>query len=655
MRRLGSICCSSPAEELSLEIQPIVIGTAGHIDHGKSTLVRALTGIEPDRFKEEQERGLTIDLGFANFELPDGRKVGLVDVPGHERFIKNMVAGATGIDLVMLVVAADDGVMPQTREHLAIMNLLGVRRGVVVLNKVDLVEEEMVELAMEDVLSEVEGTFLEGAPVLRCSGVRGDGIEELKETLSELAKEAPPRSMEGVFRMPVQRVFSAKGFGTIVTGIPVSGAVKIGESLELQPGGLRGKVRGIQAYHEQAETARAGHSTAINLSDVRHDEVERGFVLSTPGFFEPATMFGAQLEVIESSPMPVSNRLAVRVHTGTTEAVGEVIVLDAEDLAPGSTGLVQLRLETALVAAPGDRFVLRLASPSFTLGGGVLIERSRHRLKRFKQFALDELQRQSDGLGSVGEFLEVTLARRQPDLVPLAELAVEGQRSLKEAEDALTALEEQGLVRSFEGGKRWVHSEVFDRAVDEVCRELDAWFGEHPWRLRADAIAVRSRTAFSATLFEALQEEAVKRERWTQHPGGKVSTPGRAPSLEAGEEEALASLRERMERAEFQPPSLEELQSEVGSAGARLEALMELLVDQGHVHHVGAGVFLSERSMARAREAVQANCLDNGELDIPTLRDQLGTTRKFLIPLLEHFDATGLTVRSGANRVLKRR
>ena len=313
-----------------------------------------------------------------------------------------------------------------------------------------------------------------------------DALQELKEALSELAKEAPPRSMEGVFRMPVQRVFSAKGFGTIVTGIPVSGAVKIGESLELQPGGLRGKVRGIQAYHEQAETARAGHSTAINLSDVRHDEVERGFVLSTPGFFEPATMFGAQLEVIESSPMPVSNRLAVRVHTGTTEAVGEVIVLDAEDLAPGSTGLVQLRLETALVAAPGDRFVLRLASPSFTLGGGVLIERSRHRLKRFKQFALDELQRQSDGLGSVGEFLEVTLARRQPDLVPLAELAVEGQRSPKEAEDALTALEEQGLVRSFEGGKRWVHSEVFDRAVDEVCRELDAWFGEHPWRLRPD-------------------------------------------------------------------------------------------------------------------------------------------------------------------------
>jgi len=646
---------SRRSKEPSLEIQPIVIGTAGHIDHGKSTLVRALTGIEPDRFKEEQERGMTIDLGFANFELPDGRKVGIVDVPGHERFIKNMVAGATGIDLVMLVVAADDGVMPQTREHLAIMDLLGVRRGLVVLNKVDLVEDEMVDLAFEDVSTEVAGTFLEGAPILRCSGVRGDGVDELKQALSELAQDAEPRSMEGVFRMPVQRVFSAKGIGTIVTGIPVSGSVKIGESLELQPGGLRGKVRGIQAYHEKAETARAGHSTAINLSDVRHDEVERGFVLSSPGFFEPASMFGAELKVIESSPMQVSNRLAVRVHTGTTEAVGEVVVLDAEGLDPGDSGLVQLRLESPLVAAPGDRFVLRLASPSITLGGGVLIERSRHRLKRFKQFALDELKRQSDGLGSVGEFLEVTLARSAPGLVALTDLAVSGQRSAKEAVEALHVLEEEGFVRGFEGGKRWVHAQVFDQAVEKVCSELEGWLSERPWRLRAEAVAIRSRTSYSAPFFDVLLKAAAERALCTQHPGGKVSIPGREPQLMEGESELLERLCERMERAEFQPPSLKELESEVGASADRVEALMELLVDQDKVHHVGAGVFLSETSMARARQAVRSNCEANGELDIPTLRDQLGTTRKFLIPLLEHFDSTSLTVRAGANRVLKRR
>jgi selenocysteine-specific elongation factor len=645
---------SRATQESVLEIQPIVIGTAGHIDHGKSTLVRALTGIEPDRFKEEQERGMTIDLGFANFELPDGRRVGMVDVPGHERFIKNMVAGATGIDLVMLVVAADDGVMPQTREHLAIMDMLGVRSGLVVLNKIDLVDEEMIELAAEDVRDAVRGTFLEGAPILRCSGVKGEGIDELLEALSELAKDAQPRSDEGIFRMPVQRVFSAKGFGTILTGIPVSGSVKVGESLEIQPGGLRGKVRGIQAYHEKTDTARAGHSTAINLSDVRHDEVVRGCVLASPGFFEPARMFGAELQVIASSPMPVSNRLAVRIHTGTTEAVGEVIVLDAEELAPGDVGLVQLRLEAALVAAPGDHFVLRLASPAVTLGGGVLIERSRHRLKRFKQFALDELRRQADGLGSVPDFLEITLARSAPGLVPLSDLAIVSQRSHKEAGEALAALAERGLVRGFEGGKRWVHGEVFDRAVQVVVHELEGWFAERPWRVRAEAIAVRARTSFDAPFFEAVLAGACEEGLIEAHRGGRVGLPGREAELVGEEVAQLEALCVRVERAGFQPPTLEQLETEVGASAERVKALMELLVDQGRIHHVGAGVFLSRASLERAREAVRSNCEAHGELDIPSLRDLLGTTRKFLIPLLEHFDTSGLTVRVGANRVLKR-
>ncbi|NOT32346.1 MAG: selenocysteine-specific translation elongation factor, partial [Planctomycetes bacterium] len=273
-----------------MEIQPIVIGTAGHIDHGKSTLVKALTGIDPDRLKEEQERGMTIDLGFARFDLPDGRRVGMVDVPGHERFIKNMVAGATGIDLVVLVVAADDGVMPQTREHLAIMQILGVARGLIALTKIDMVEPGLVELAAEDVLAAVRGTFLEGAPILPLSAHTGAGLEAFKQELFRLALATRPRSDEGVFRMPVQRVFSAKGFGTVLTGIPVSGTVALGDVLEVLPSGKRGKVRGIQAYQEAATRARAGHSTAINLADVSVEDVTRGNVLATPGFFRPTRM-----------------------------------------------------------------------------------------------------------------------------------------------------------------------------------------------------------------------------------------------------------------------------------------------------------------------------------------------------------------------------
>ncbi len=266
-----------------MEIQPIVIGTAGHIDHGKSTLVQALTGTDPDRWREEKERGMTIDLGFANMTLADGRRVGIVDVPGHERFIRNMVAGASGIDLVVLVVAADDGVMPQTREHLAIMGLLGVELGFVALTKIDLVDADMVDLAEEDVRETLAGTFLEDAPILRVSAITGEGLEELRTRVLEMAAEVPPRSEEGVFRMPIQRVFSARGFGTVVTGIPVTGRVATGDTLEVLPGGYKGKVRGIQAYHEKTDTARAGHSTALNLADVDHRRVRRGDVVVTPG------------------------------------------------------------------------------------------------------------------------------------------------------------------------------------------------------------------------------------------------------------------------------------------------------------------------------------------------------------------------------------
>ncbi|MBI5361993.1 MAG: selenocysteine-specific translation elongation factor, partial [Planctomycetes bacterium] len=408
-----------------MQIQPIVIGTAGHIDHGKSTLVKTLTGIDPDRLKEEQERGMTIDLGFARFALPDGRKVGIVDVPGHERFVKNMVAGATGIDLVVLVVAADDGVMPQTREHVAILSILGVRRGLVALTKIDMVEPGLVELATEDVRSTLHGTFLEDAPILPLSSITGVGLDEFKRVLFRMASETPPRSDAGVFRMPIQRVFSAHGFGTIVTGIPVSGSVAVGDVIEVLPKGLKSKVRGIQAYGESTDKARAGHSCALNLADVDHKDVVRGNVAAAPGFFRPVQMVGARFTALATNAKPIENRTQIRLHTGTAECVGEVVLLDQEAIEPGAEGLVQLRLDEPVVCAPGDRFVLRLASPTVTLGGGVILEESKHRLKRFKSFVVDELSRAAQGLDSPRELLEVVLSRAKPGLLAVEPLAVE--------------------------------------------------------------------------------------------------------------------------------------------------------------------------------------------------------------------------------------
>ncbi len=638
-----------------MQIQPIVIGTAGHIDHGKSTLVRALTGVDPDRLKEEKERGLTIDLGFAPLELPDGRLVGIVDVPGHERFIRNMVAGATGIDLVVLVVAADDGVMPQTREHLAIMELLGVQRGFVALTKVDAVDPELVELAREDVEQAVAGTFLEGAPVLAVSAVDGTGLDELRELLVEMAAGTEPRSMEGVFRMPIQRVFSAPGFGTIVTGIPVSGALSVGDPLEILPGGFGGRVRGIQAYRQATKTARAGHSTAINLSDVEHRSVSRGCAACAPGFFRPARMLGARLTALPSLSFPVVDRMRVRVHLGTAEALGEVVLLDRQEHAPGESGLVQLRLEEPLVAAPGDRFVLRLASPMITLGGGTVLEESRHRLKRFKGFVIEELGRQEQSLESAAGLLGSILHRAGAALLAEAELAVAIKREPGETRELLRGLRERGEVASPGPPGRWIHSERLEEALGLVRERMAAWFEENPLRQVIDIRELRSLAGLDASLLGALLEVESARGGLSLEPGGLVRPTDRQVELDPETEALRARVLALLEEAGFQPPLAGALPERVGASRADFDRVMELLLDQGLVRHIGKDLYLAAAMVERARAEVVENCGRHGHLEIPELRDLLGTTRKFLIPLLEYLDAQGLTHRQGAHRVLKRR
>ena len=636
-----------------MEIQPIVLGTAGHIDHGKSTLVRALTGIDPDRLKEEQERGMTIDLGFANFALPDGRKVGIVDVPGHERFIKNMVAGASGTDLVMLVVAADDGVMPQTREHLAIMNLLGVERGLVALTKIDLVEDEMVELAEEDIRETVAGTFLEGAPVLRVSAVAGRGVEELRAAIAELAAAAAPRSAEAVFRMPIQRVFSVKGFGTVVTGIPVSGHVATGDTLEIVPGGLKGKVRGLQAYHEGTDEARAGHSTAINLSDVEHKLVQRGCVAATPGFFQPVRMVGARLQALGGLERPIANRTPVRLHTGTAEALGEVVLLDVPELAPGGEALVQLRLEEPVVAAPGDRFVLRLASPLITLGGGVVLEESRHRLKRFKGFVIEELAQQAEGLDSPEELCEVLLARAGLERRTAQELAVAIKRPLGETRELLAGLARQKKLVEV-GPERYMHPARLDDALRKLVDTVSAWFDEHAHREVADVRDLRAAAGFENDLFAALLSEAEARGEVLTEAGGRVRLPGRGGALPPEVEEQRAKVHATLVAGKLQPPLPEEIADALGMGDKDVLELLELCADRGEARRV-KDFYVAAEHLDAAREAIVANCEAHGELAIPALRDALGTSRKYLIPLLESFDAEGLTLRQGGRRVLKRR
>ncbi|MEM9799887.1 MAG: selenocysteine-specific translation elongation factor [Planctomycetota bacterium] len=638
-----------------MEIQPIVIGTAGHIDHGKSTLVNALTGIDPDRWAEEKERGMTIDLGFARFELPDGRRVGLVDVPGHERFVRNMVAGATGIDLVILVVAADDAVMPQTLEHLAIMQLLGVERGFVALTKVDVVDAEMVDLAEEDVRDAVAGTFLEDAPILRVSAVSGEGMDALRDLLVTMAAEAKPRSADGVFRMPIQRVFSSRGFGTVLTGIPISGTASVGDVVEVQPSGQKGKIRGIQAYHESSQTARAGHSSALNVADVDHHAVERGHVVATPGYFTPQTMVGARLVSLPSADRPIVNRMPVRVHTGTADAVGEVVLLDRDEIEPGSEGLVQFRMQHPLVCAPGDRFVLRLASPVITLGGGTILEESRYRLKRFKRFVIDELERQSASLGSTESLLEAHLARAPERWASIEDLSRALKRSKAETEGLLTGLASRDQAVPLGPAGRWMHRETLQLCLSMLRDGLDEWFAEHPLRSRMDVRDLRGRVDLDPALLGVLLERERDDGRVVLEAGGHIGLQGREVALDDETRRLMEKVVERMRSARFQPPSADELVEELGASADAVDAVLRLCVDERSIEHVGGDLYVSAAVLDEARAAVVANCERNGHLEIPELRDALQTTRKFLIPILEHLDAEGLTLRQAGRRVLKRR
>lgn len=637
-----------------MEIQPIVIGTAGHIDHGKSTLVQALTGTDPDRWAEEKERGMTIDLGFARFELPDGRTVGIVDVPGHERFVRNMVAGATGIDLVMLVVAADDGVMPQTREHLAIMELVGVGRGLVALTKVDLVDEELVELAEEDIRETLEGTFLAEAPILRVAAVAGIGIEELRQALAQLAAEAEPRTTEGVFRLPIQRVFSVRGFGTVLTGIPVSGRVAVGDILEVLPSGQKGKVRGIQAYHDKVEVACAGHSTALNLTDIDHARVSRGDVVASPGFFRALTMVGGQMHTLRDLDRPVVNRMKVRVHTGTADSLGELVLLDATELGPEQQGLVQFRMEEPLVCAPGDRFVVRLASPVVTLGGGVILEESRYRLKRFKTFVIDELERQAASLGSPSALLEALLARHPERWVPIEELAIGLKRERGETRTLLEGLATEGKASSPGPGERWIHRDALDLSLEQTRDAIAKYFEENPTRRKVDVRDLRAVTQLAPGFLGVLLEQMQGAGELTVEAGGMIAPADRSVELDPETARLREGALEKLGAAGFQPPSQGELAADLGVSGKVLQRVLQLLVDEGEVVHLGADLFIAGGPHAKAKQAVLENCQRNGELVIPELRDVLGTTRKYLIPLLEHFDSVGMTARRGGTRVLKK-
>jgi selenocysteine-specific elongation factor len=636
-------------------MKSVIVGTAGHIDHGKTTLVRALTGVDADRLPEEKRRGITIDLGFAELDLGDVR-VGFVDVPGHERFVKNMLAGAHGIDLVALVIAADEGVMPQTREHFDICRLLGVRAGLVVLTKADAVDEELLELVRLEASELVAGSFLEGAPVVAASARTGQGIGELKEVLRASALAVPERSGEAVARLPVDRSFTMRGFGAVATGTLVAGEIKEGEELELLPAGVRVRVRGLQVHGAAVREARAGQRTAVNLGGVETAGVERGMVLAPVGRLRPTQILDARVTVLADAPRPLRTRQRVRVHHGALEALARVAVLEESgEVAPGSSGLVQLRLESAVVALPGDRFILRTYSPQQTFAGGVVLDahapkhRGRERAAaREALAALDGADRAArlaffvNSAGERGLRREEAAARTgwRGDVLAAARAEAEGRGSLVEAEGVL------------------VSSEALRRLQGAAVEEVEAHHRREPLSRGLARETLRERVfthaapeIFRAALKAAEEGGALVAER------DLVRASGHSLDLSPAD----AALRDRLEAvyrdAALEAPALEDAFARAGGDGARrehLRRLLQLLLDAGALVRVKEDLLFHRDALERLTSALREHAARTPDrlIDVAAFKELSGVSRKYAIPLLEYFDRERVTRRAGDKRLI---
>jgi len=633
---------------MARSIHPVVVGTAGHIDHGKSSLVRALTGIDPDRLKEEKDRGLTIDLGFARMKLADGRLLGLVDVPGHERFVRNMVAGSTGLDLAILIVAADDGVMPQTVEHVDILDLLQVRGGLIVMTKIDMVDELLVEVAEEEVQQLVEGTVLQGAEIVRVSSVTGEGVPELKQKLEQLAMSVEPRQSHGPFRMPIQRVFSLPGIGTVVTGIPLSGSVTPGTELEILPIRERVKVRGIHAYGGKVDEAVAGHSTALSVPDAKEAGVHRGMVCALPDTFGVGDAVDVDLTLTPRSTK-LAHRTPIRFHTGTVEVLGQLLLLDRDGVAPGETFVARLELDEDVACHPGDRFLLRLQNPTITVGGGRVL-----RLESSGRYRRKDLGAELQGIVDAGDKPEARVQHELEQAGPAGCTIDDLARALGKDEPKVVELARaMPNVELFEKGMRAFLQQHVLAGEQELHASVERMLARRPAALSIKRAAIRTTRTLPQQLVDFVFERLQAAGRVRAGRQGQILFLDRLKPLPGDQQAKFDTILHECDSRGFRPPVLDELAQATGLRDDALLSLIDRATDESLIDKVGDHYY-GARTIRTVLMAVRENCLANDEvLDIPKLRDRLDTSRKFLIPLLEYVDSLGLTVlRGGVRRLL---
>ncbi|WP_195421699.1 selenocysteine-specific translation elongation factor [Faecalicatena contorta] len=627
----------------------IIIGTAGHIDHGKTTLIKALTGRNTDRWEEEQRRGITIDLGFTWFDLKNGNRAGIIDVPGHEKFINNMVAGVVGMDLVLLVIAADEGIMPQTREHMDILEMLGVQKSILVLNKCDLVDEEWLEMVEEEIREELQGTFLERAPVVKVSAATGAGIPVLVETIERLSEdEVVEKEIHTIPRLPVDRVFSLSGFGTVVTGTLVSGTISKEDKLEMFPNGRECKIRNIQVHGRDVETCYAGQRVAINISNMKKKELQRGCVLAPPGSMKDSRLLDVKLEMLDSSVRVLANNTRLHFFSGTSEVLCRAVLLGDETLGPGESGYVQLRMEEEVAFRRGDRFVVRFYSPMETIGGGVILEPNAVKKKRFSPEVLDSLKQKESG--SAEDVIELHVKEYAETMAAVSELAKLTALSREETEEAVKILAEEGLVCVFPMKKdTFVWHTADERAYREkILNALEKYVEKNPYRYGMAKAEVHSTymKRVKPNIFDKYIEYLEAQNILSRHDEF-LAPPAYEAARDAVYEKVRRTLLGVLKPAGYDFARMTDISFGEIPAGT-VEDILLLLVDSGEIVKVADGMYTLGSYMDAAREKIVEKLKADGKITIAEIRDMFGTSRKSAKPILEYMDSIKVTRKTGA-------
>ena len=627
----------------------IIVGTAGHIDHGKTALIKALTGRNTDRWEEEQRRGITIDLGFTYFDIPGGDRVGIIDVPGHERFINNMVAGVVGMDLVLLVIAADEGIMPQTKEHVDILNLLGIEKSIIVLNKCDLVDEEWLELVEEEVKEELEGTFLSKAPVVKVSAATGQGLDGLIGLIERMTSdEVAAKDIQTIPRLPVDRAFSLSGFGTIITGTLVSGTITREDTLEMYPVGKECKIRSIQVHGQDKEACYAGQRVAINLSNVKKREIKRGCVLAPKNSMKNTDLLDVKLQVLDSSMRILTNHMRLHFFTGTSEVLCRAVLLNKEEIGPGESGYVQLRLEEEVAVRRGDKFVVRFYSPMETIGGGVVLEPNPGVKRRFRQEVIEELERKESG--STADVIELHVKGRGDTLITEAELAKLTALSQDEVQKDVELLRSQGLVCVFPMRKDtyvW-HRDSRRTAEQTIKKALEDYEKKYPYRYGMKKAEVQA-THFQkikANVFDRILEMLIE-EGCLKRVDEFLCTPEYEVRKDGTYDKVSQILLSSFKKAKYDFVRYSEMDFK-GVERTTADDILNILLEEQKIVKVTDDMYTLKEYMEQAEEVIRGKLKEEPLITIAQVRDLFETSRKSAKPILEYMDSIRVTRKTGA-------